>query len=79
MTAPHGYLAQQFGRVLVETRGDESRRQAAARLGVSPNTLRELELGLANPTLKRVEEWASAQGLTAALVFIPTTAKKGKK
>lgn len=71
MTDPSpGYLARQFGRALVEQRhqsGTSQRAQAKA-LGIAGTTLRELELGLANPTLERVEETAEKFGLLVELV-----------
>lgn len=61
-------LADQLGKALTEARGDRSRRQVAAELGIAGNTLRELEHGLANPTLRRVEEVAEALNLDVELV-----------
>lgn len=66
-------LADQLGRALVEARqrSGKSRRQAAAELSVAPNTLRELELGLANPTLRRVEDLADELKLDVELRVRP--------
>lgn len=72
---PHrGYLAAQFGEALIVAResADLSQRAQARALGIAGTTLRELELGLANPTLARVEDLAEALGLDVALVVKPT-------
>ena len=60
-----GYLADQLGaaRVAAREASGLSRRQLADQVGVTHITLRELEEGLANPTLKRVEETAALYGL----------------
>lgn len=66
----HGYLAREFGDAITrarETAGD-SQRGAARKLGIAHNTLRELEQGLANPTLARIESIAAAMGLRIKLV-----------
>lgn len=68
-TAPRGYLAQQLGAGITRARdrvGLSQRAQAKA-IGIAGNTLRELELGLANPTLARVEELAASLGLKVEL------------
>lgn len=62
-----GYLATQLGAGLVKARGALSQRAQAKALGIAGNTLRELELGLANPTLARIEELADALGLKVEL------------
>lgn len=74
MTAPdpvaeRGYLAAQLGAALVAVREHAglSQRAQARELGVAGNTLRELELGLANPTLSRIEDLAAGLGLTVEL------------
>lgn len=66
-----GYLATQLGEGLTKAREStgQSQRAAAKGLGVANNTLRELELGLANPTLARVEELAAKVGLRVRLVI----------
>lgn len=68
-TPERGYLAHQLGEGIAKARdaaGLSQRAQAKA-LGVAGNTLRELELGLANPTLARVEEVAEGLGLKVVL------------
>lgn len=54
-------LAAQVGRILTahrETGLGLSRKALAERHDLAPNTLREVELGTANPTLGRLEELA---------------------
>lgn len=74
-TAPdpqdHGYLARDLGEALTKAREDagESQRGAARKLGVAHNTLRELEQGLANPTLARIEDLAAKLGLRVRLTI----------
>lgn len=66
---PRGYLAEQLGTGLVKARdaaGLSQRAQAKA-IGIAGNTLRELELGIANPTLARIEELAESLDLTVEL------------
>jgi transcriptional regulator with XRE-family HTH domain len=62
-------LADQLGTALTAHRlaAGKSRRAVAADLGLAGNTLRELELGLANPTLARVETLADSLGLDVEL------------
>lgn len=67
-----GYLAAQLGDALVKARGETSQRAQARELGIAGTTLRELELGLANPTLARVEDLAEALDLDVALIVRPT-------
>lgn len=69
MNAPLGYLADQLAKGLLESREATgvSRRAFAETAGVSHMTLRELEVGLANPTLKRVEEVAALYGVEVEL------------
>lgn len=71
-------IADQLGNALVgaRERAGKSRRQVAAELSVAPNTLRELELGLANPTLRRVEDVAAALGLELELRASPRKARR---
>lgn len=67
----HGYLAREFGDAITrarETAGD-SQRGAARKLGIAHNTLRELEQGLANPTLARLEDLAAKLGLRVRLTI----------
>lgn len=66
----HGYLARQLGEGLVKARegAGKSQRGQAEELGIAHNTLRELEQGLANPTLARIESIAAAMGLRIKLV-----------
>lgn len=75
-TELHGYLAVQLGEALSAARGDASRRATAQRLDLAGNTLRELELGLANPTLRRVEEVAALYGLEIAFTVRPRTPRE---
>lgn len=73
-----GYLAQQLGECLVKARdaaGLSQRAQAKA-IGIAGNTLRELELGIANPTLARIEELADELGLR---VELKVTRPRGKR
>ena len=75
---PRGYLAQQLGEGLVKARdaaGLSQRAQAKA-IGIAGNTLRELELGIANPTLARVEDLAAELGLT---IELRVTRPRGKR
>jgi transcriptional regulator with XRE-family HTH domain len=77
-TTPRGYLAQQLGTGIVKARdaaGLSQRAQAKA-LGIAGNTLRELELGLANPTLARIEDLADELGLR---VELKVTRPRGRK
>lgn len=67
VTAERGYLAAQLGEGLTRARGEKSQRAQARDLGIANNTLRELEKGLANPTLGRVEELADSLGLNVRL------------
>jgi transcriptional regulator with XRE-family HTH domain len=67
--APRGYLARQFGEALTakrEAAGLSQRAQAKA-LDLANNTYRELELGLANITLDRLERVAADMGLDVGL------------
>lgn len=59
-TVDRGYLARQLGDALVKRRErlGLSQRAQARQLGIAGNTYRELELGLANPTLARIEQLA---------------------
>lgn len=78
MSDPRGYLATQLGAGLVAARdraGLSQRAQAKA-LGVAGTTLRELELGLANPTLARIEELADSLDVT---VELKVTRRKARK
>ena len=64
-----GYLAHQLGEGITKAReaAGKSQRAQARDLGIAGNTLRELELGLANPTLARVEDLAEDLNLTVKL------------
>lgn len=64
-----GYLARQLGAALTRARqaAGKSQRAAARDLNIAGNTLRELELGEANPTLARIEDLAGKLGLTVEL------------
>ena len=67
--AERGYLAQQLGKGITAARersGLSQRAQAKA-LGIAGTTLRELELGLANPTLGRIEDLADGLDLDVEL------------
>jgi transcriptional regulator with XRE-family HTH domain len=77
-TPDRGYLATQLGNALTLHRSNASlsQRAQAKALGIAGNTLRELELGLANPTLARIEELAEALGLK---VELKVTRKGGKR
>ena len=70
MSTERGYLAQQLGTALAgaRDRAGLSQRAQAKALGIAGNTLRELEQGLANPTLARIESIAAAMGLRIKLV-----------
>lgn len=72
-----GYLAHQFGEGITRARqqAGKSQRAQARDLGVAGNTLRELELGLANPTLSRIEELAEELDLNVRLTV--TRRRKG--
>jgi len=73
-----GYLAQQLGAGLTRARDAAglSQRAQARELGIAGNTLRELELGIANPTLGRIEELADALDLK---VELKVTRRRGRK
>jgi transcriptional regulator with XRE-family HTH domain len=71
-------LAAQLGAILTAARGGRSRRALAAELGVAGNTLRELELGTANPTLKRVEQVAGDLGIDITLTAKPANRRSPK-
>lgn len=63
-------LADELGRILTqhrETTG-QSRKALADANDLAANTLREVEMGQANPTLARVEELARLYGVDVALV-----------
>lgn len=64
--APTSALAARIGRRLAARRGELglSRRELARQNDVSNITLRELELGLANPTLGRLEAAAAMYRMT---------------
>lgn len=66
---PRGVLAEQFGKSLATARESLglSQRAAARELNIAGNTLRELELGIANPTLARVEDVAERLGLVVEI------------
>lgn len=66
---PRGHLAEQLGEGLTRARtaSGKSQRAAARDIGIAGNTLRELELGLANPTLSRIEDLANKLGLTVTI------------
>lgn len=66
-----GDLALKFGEALEAARGDTPQRAQARALGWTAATVRELERGLANPTLRRVEDVAEAYGLEVDLVVRP--------
>lgn len=72
MTA-RGYLASQLGAGLeaARERASLSQRAQAKELGIAGNTLRELELGLANPTLARIEDLADDLDLVVELKVKP--------
>jgi transcriptional regulator with XRE-family HTH domain len=63
-------LAEQFGRILVEARGERSLRGLANELGLSRATLSELEKGEANPTLAYIEAMAERYGVKVAMVVV---------
>ena len=65
-----GKLAADLGDALIAARGETPVRRKAAELGLAFTTLRELEQGLANPTLQRVETVAAQYGLRLALVVV---------
>lgn len=66
-----GYLARQLGEGLTKAReqAGKTQRGQATDLGIAHNTLRELELGLANPTLGRIEDLAARLGLRVRLTI----------
>lgn len=77
---PLGYLADQLAKGLVSARerAGLSRRAFAEAHHVSHMTLRELEVGLANPTLKRVEEVAAMYGAKVELRIVLPRQRKAK-
>lgn len=70
MTRPS--LAAELGRILTAHREAQlgvTRSALATKAGLAANTLREVEMGEANPTLTRVEELArTVYGLELSLV-----------
>lgn len=60
-------LGPQLGTILLAARGERSRRELAAEVGVSPTTLAELETGRANPTLAYLERIGDAYGIRIEL------------
>lgn len=78
MSAERGYLARQLGAALTTARerAGRSQRAQARELGVAGNTLRELELGLANPTLGRIEDLADGLDLDVELKVKPRRRRK---
>ena len=73
MSTERGYLARQLGAALTTARekAARSQRAQAKALGIAGNTLRELELGLANPTLGRIEDLADGLDLDVELKVKP--------
>ncbi len=69
MNPKRGYLAQQLGDGMAKAREDAGtpQRKAARDANMAQATLREVELGLANPTLARIEKLADALGLDIEL------------
>lgn len=79
----HPDLAARTGALLLAHRESLgiSRRALAERHGLAPNTLREVELGLANPTLRRIEVLAAdVYGVELAIITAtgPTAAVTGR-
>ncbi len=66
-----GRLSKRLGDLLVDARNGRTRRELAGDLGVSPNTLREVEHGLRNVTLGYIEGLEDAYGLELDLVARP--------
>lgn len=66
-------LADELGRILTQHReaAGISRKALADANDLAANTLREVEMGQANPTLGRVEELARVYGVE--LVLVPTS------
>lgn len=69
----HGYLARELGEQLTAVREDRglSQRAQARELDIAGTTLRELERGLANPTLARIEELAESLDVTVEIKVQP--------
>jgi transcriptional regulator with XRE-family HTH domain len=65
-----GELAVQVGRLLKDLRGETSRTEAAARLGVARPVLIRLEEGQDNPTLERIERVATAYGVELCVTAV---------
>lgn len=78
MSTERGYLARQLGDALTgaRDRAGKSQRAQARDLGIAGNTLRELELGLANPTLGRIEDLAEGLDLDVELKVKPRRRRK---
>lgn len=57
-----------FGELLRELRAEESVTAVAARLGVTRQTLLDLENGRSNPTLDRIDRLGSAYGVRFEVV-----------
>ena len=77
-TTPRGYLARQLGAGILAARekAGRSQRAQARELGIAGNTLRELELGLANPTLGRIEDLADGLDLVVELRVKPRRGRR---
>lgn len=67
---PTSALARSLGSMLQQHReaSGVSRKALADRNHLAANTLREVELGQANPTLARIEELGAIYGLGIAIV-----------
>lgn len=65
-----GYLAAQLGAGLTKAREGhgKAQREAARDADMAQATLREVELGLANPTLARIERLADQLGVDVELI-----------
>lgn len=66
-----GRLAEQAGAILRRARGDRPLRAFAKDRGVAISTLNEVELGLNNPTLERLERLGDSYGVTFRLEADP--------
>ncbi|MEG1971474.1 MAG: helix-turn-helix transcriptional regulator [Burkholderiaceae bacterium] len=73
MSTEHGYLARQLGDGLTAIREAQGvgRDTVADGLGISKVTLRELEVGLANPTLARIERVADGLDVEVTITVKP--------
>lgn len=72
-SAPSSELAAQVGAILATARGPRSLREFAKANGLAFSTIHELEQGLNNPTLTRLERVAGMYGVRLTITATPLT------